>query len=259
MFLIELMHSYLIIAKIGIHKAQELVLGICVYQLVDPGERKAILRDALFRSVRSTQILQLLFAFLTKTTLAFYFGYWDSLMKLSLRSLSTSALMTIQRLTLNARFYSVGLNFRSMLRRGTIMLGSIPGMSLCDQKNMSLCLSKNWIISSLSCPINAKPIFQVLISSSLKNGTSTKSSIGSPHYSSLGFLGSSSSNFLTSTRSTWCGPTITIWDCEFIGDYLLNPTTLASGYCMNWLGSCMLGSLLHHNCIQMEGRMLMPF
>ena len=40
MFLIGLMHSDLVV---GVHEAQNLVLGSCVYKMVDLGKRKAIL------------------------------------------------------------------------------------------------------------------------------------------------------------------------------------------------------------------------
>ena len=76
-----------------IHKTEKFVARGGVHNEVDPWQREAVLRHALFMSVKSIQSRHLPFAFLTSTTLANHSGYSTSLIAHAWRSLPTSSLM----------------------------------------------------------------------------------------------------------------------------------------------------------------------
>ena len=119
-------------------------------------------------------------------------------MKSALRSLSTSVLIAIYHSALEVlRFYFMGWKLGSMFKQWTITLGSMPGMSWCNQAKM-LQWSRGKLMRSMrSCLVKDDPILQVLERSSSNNKTSTNSFSSSLCCSFTGPLGSSSSNFQT--------------------------------------------------------------
>ena len=103
------------------------------------GRGKLSFGQALLTSVKSMQSRHLLFAFLTRTTLANHSGYSTSLIAFAWRSLPTSSLIAFclsgEKLFL---FCLTGLKDGLTFNLWVITAGSIPPMSSRFQENTSM-------------------------------------------------------------------------------------------------------------------------
>ncbi|KAI5313047.1 hypothetical protein L3X38_042221 [Prunus dulcis] len=93
-------HEYLVVSRIGVHEAQQLVTSSYVHELVDPGQQEAMLRTGLTHSPPS-------FALRTITEFASQIGYVAFLIKSMAFSLSTLVRMSLYRSASYERHFSL--------------------------------------------------------------------------------------------------------------------------------------------------------
>jgi hypothetical protein len=124
--LVHLGEGYLVIARVGIQKTQELAPGLEIYDLVYASERKRIFWTSLLRArvVNTRPPFPILFRY--KNWVGIQSGCWTSLTKPAVKSFSNSSPMV--------------LRFSSLKRRRPCLTGLDPGFMLrvCSETSQKM-------------------------------------------------------------------------------------------------------------------------